>query len=98
MAAAVDLGYLATHLGMPQENLTTVVTEPTIDLVKVILSAAAAKGREYDEVFSEKLRLEVELEASIRTAEAQRDKSKETVANALKENEDIRKKLNEQGR
>ena len=96
MAAAVDLGYLATHLGMPQENLTTVVTEPTVDLVKVILSAVAAKGREYDDIFSEKLRLDVELEASIRTAEAQRDKSNEAVANALKEVEDIRTKLNGQ--
>ncbi len=97
MAAAVDLGYLAAHLGMPEENLSTIVTQPNIDLVKVILSAVAAKGHEYDVISSQKIQLEVEIETSIRAAEAQRDRSNETATKALKDAEDIRSKLKTEG-
>lgn len=97
MAAAVDLGYLATHLGMPEENLSTVVTEPNVDLVKVILSAVAAKAHDYDVISSQKIQLEVQIETSIRAAEAQRDKSNETAAKALKDVEHIRNKLKDEG-
>ncbi|KAI0104544.1 hypothetical protein F4814DRAFT_92337 [Daldinia grandis] len=92
-AAEVDLGYLATHLGMPEGNLTTVVTDPTADLVKALLSAVAAKGHDYDALFTQKLQLEVELETSVRSAEAQRDASNETAKKALKDVEELRQKL-----
>ncbi|KAI0888277.1 uncharacterized protein GGS22DRAFT_198077 [Annulohypoxylon maeteangense] len=92
-AADVDLGYLATHLGMPQVNLTTVATDPTTELVQAILSAVAAKGHEYDALFTQKLQLEVELETSVRSAEAQRDASNETAKKALKDVEELRQKL-----
>ncbi|XXG95864.1 Protein mlp1 [Hypoxylon texense] len=95
-AAEVDLGYLATHLGMPQANLTTVATDPTADLVRAILSAVAAKGHEFDALFTQKLQLEVELETSVRSAEARRDASNETAKKALKEVEDLRQKLKEE--
>lgn len=96
-AAEVDLGYLAAHLGMPEVNLTTVATDPTADLVRVILSAMAAKGHEFDSLFTQKLQLEVELETSVRSAEAQRDASNETAKKALKDVEDIRQKLKDEG-
>ncbi|KAI1806249.1 hypothetical protein F4811DRAFT_511209 [Daldinia bambusicola] len=92
-AAEVDLGYLATHLGMPEDNLTTVVTDPTADLVKAVLSAVAAKGHDFDALFTQKLQLEVELETSVRSAEAQRDASNETAKKALKDVEELRQKL-----
>ncbi|KAL7622484.1 Protein mlp1 [Parahypoxylon ruwenzoriense] len=95
-AAEVDLGYLATHLGMPEVNLTTVATDPTADLVKAILSAVAAKGHEYDALFTQKLQLEVELETSVRSAEAQRDASSETARKALKDVGDLRQKLKDE--
>ncbi|KAI0009362.1 hypothetical protein F4779DRAFT_375142 [Xylariaceae sp. FL0662B] len=94
--AEVDVGFLATHLGMPEENLSTVVTEPTVDLVNIILAAVAAKGHEYDTLFTQKLQLEVELETSVRSAEAQRDASNETAKKALKDVEEIRQKLKEE--
>lgn len=93
----MDLGYLAAHLGMPEENISTVVTEPSVDLVKVILSAVAAKGHEYDEISSQKIQLEVQLETSVRSAEAQRDKWSETATKALKDVEEIRNKLKDEG-
>ncbi|KAI0138919.1 hypothetical protein F4776DRAFT_42632 [Hypoxylon sp. NC0597] len=96
-AAEVDLGYLASHLGMPEANLTTVVTDPTAELVRAVLSAVAAKGREYDALYTQKLQLEVELETSVRSAEAQRDASNETARKALKDVEDLRRKLKDEG-
>ncbi|OTB12142.1 hypothetical protein K445DRAFT_77258 [Daldinia sp. EC12] len=92
-AAEVDLGYLATHLGMPEDNLTTVVTDPTAELVRAVLSAVAAKAHDYDALFTQKIQLEVELETSVRSAEAQRDASNETAKKALKDVEELRQKL-----
>ncbi|KAI0449211.1 hypothetical protein F5B21DRAFT_518347 [Xylaria acuta] len=95
-AAGADVGYLATHLGMPEANLATAASEPTVDLVNAILAAVATKSHEFDVLFSQKLQLEVELETSVRGAEAQRDASNETAKKALKDVEDIRQKLNQE--
>ncbi|TRX91646.1 hypothetical protein FHL15_007428 [Xylaria flabelliformis] len=95
-AAGVDVGYLATHLGMPEANLATATSEPTVDLVNAILAAVTTKSHEFDVLFSQKLQLEVELETSVRGAEAQRDASNETAKKALKDVEDIRQKLNQE--
>ncbi|KAJ8129667.1 hypothetical protein O1611_g3964 [Lasiodiplodia mahajangana] len=95
-AVGVDVGYLATHLGMPESNLSVAVSDPTTDLVNAILAAVATKAHEFDTLFSQKLQLEVELETSVRSAEAQRDASNETAKKALKDVEDIRQKLNQE--
>ncbi|KAJ2987085.1 hypothetical protein NUW58_g4698 [Xylaria curta] len=92
-AAGVDVAYLATHLGMPETNLSVAISDPTVDLVNAILAAVASKAHEFDSLFSQKLQLEVELETSVRGAEAQRDASNETAKKALKDVEDIRQKL-----
>lgn len=96
-AADVDVGYLATHLGMPEENLSTVATDPTAELVRAVLAAVATKAHEYDALYSEKVQLEVELETNVRGAEAQRDASTERANKAQKEVEEIRQKLQQEG-
>lgn len=96
--ADVDIGYLAAHLGMPQDNLSTTANAPTADLVKALLSAVAAKAYEFDELYTQKVQLEVQLETSVRGAEAQRDASNERAAQALRELEQIRNTLKEEGR
>ncbi|KAI0973417.1 hypothetical protein F4678DRAFT_471201 [Xylaria arbuscula] len=95
-AAGVDVGYLATHLGLPETNISGAISDPTVDLVSAILAAVATKAHEFDTLFSQKLQLEVELETSVRSAEAQRDASNETAKKALKDVEEIRQKLNEE--
>ncbi|KAJ3571709.1 hypothetical protein NPX13_g5285 [Xylaria arbuscula] len=95
-AAGVDAGYLATHLGMPETNISGAISDPTADLVTAILAAVATKAHEFDTLFSQKLQLEVELETSVRGAEAQRDASNETAKKALKDVEEIRQKLNQE--
>ncbi|KAK5625979.1 hypothetical protein RRF57_001695 [Xylaria bambusicola] len=95
-AAGVDVGYLATHLGIPETNISGAISDPTADLVSAILAAVATKAHEFDTLFSLKLQLEVELETSVRSAEAQRDASNETAKKALKDVEEIRQKLNQE--
>jgi nucleoprotein TPR len=96
-AADIDVGYLATHLGVSEATLSTFSTDPTVELVQAILAAVATKGHEYDALFSQKLQLEVELETAVRGAEAQRDASNDTARKALKDVEDIRQQLRQEG-
>jgi nucleoprotein TPR len=95
--AEVDLGYLAGHLGLPEDNLTTVASAPTAELVAAVLSAVVAKAHEFEDLYSQKLQLDVELETKIRGAEAQRDSSNETAKKALKDLEELRQKLHKVG-
>lgn len=95
-AADVDLGYIAGHLGLDQPVLTTLTTEPTVQLVANLLSAVAAKAHEFDQLYADKLQVDIELESAIRSAESRTEGSKATVDKALKEVEDARQKLREQ--
>ena len=62
MAAAVEVGYLSTHLGVPQDTLSAVASEPTVDLVRAVLDAVLVKAHEYDELYSQKIQVDIELE------------------------------------
>ncbi|KAK8045384.1 filament-forming protein [Apiospora rasikravindrae] len=92
-AADVDIGYLAAHLGTPEDTLISATTNPTADLVNAVLAAVMTKAHDYDGLYSQKLQLEVELETNVRGAEAQRDRSNETAKKALKDVEEMREKL-----
>ncbi|EOO03724.1 putative filament-forming protein [Phaeoacremonium minimum UCRPA7] len=95
-AATVDLGYLSTHLGVPETTLTTVTTDPTAELVNSVLEAVVAKAREYDTLYSEKLQVDIELENAVRSAEARCQSFKATADKALKDVEEIRQKLQDE--
>lgn len=97
-AADLDIGYLAAHLGTPEDTLISVTANPTADLVNAVLAAVMTKAHEYDGLYSQKLQLEVELETNVRGAEAQRDRSNETAKKALKDVEEIREKLKQEGK
>ncbi|KLU86670.1 hypothetical protein MAPG_05682 [Magnaporthiopsis poae ATCC 64411] len=96
MAAAVDLDYLSSHLSLPPDTIATVATDPTADLVSAILNAVAIKAREFDVLYSEKLQLGIELENAVRSSESRCQTFKATTDNALKEVEDLRRKLQEE--
>lgn len=98
MASAVDLDYLSSHLSLPRDTITTVATDPTADLVSAILNAVATKAREFDVLYSEKLQLGIELENAVRSSESRCQTFKATTDNALKEVEDLRRKLQEEGK
>lgn len=98
MAAAVaDFGYLSTHLGVPENTLETAATQPTAELVRTVLQAVAAKAHEFDNLYAEKLQVDIELENAVRSAESRCQSFKATADKALKDAEEIRKKLQQEG-
>ncbi|KAI9150240.1 Nucleoporin nup211 [Paramyrothecium foliicola] len=96
-AADVDVGYLAGHLGLDQPVLATLTTEPTVDLVTALLQAVVAKAHEFDTLYADKLQTDIELENAVRSAESRSTASKSTVEKALKDLEESRQKLKEEG-
>lgn len=97
-AAAVDVGYLAGHLGVDQPVLTALTTEPTVELVATLLQAVAAKAHEFDTLYADKLQTDIELENAVRGAESRSQASKSTADQALKEVEAARQKVQEEGK
>jgi nucleoprotein TPR len=93
-AAEVDLAYLSTHAGVPELDLDAVVTAPTVDLVSSVLGAIVTKLRDLEQ---EKFQLGVELEAAYRGAESRCEQFKATSDKALKEVEEVRQKLQNEG-
>lgn len=96
-AADVDVGYIAGHLGLDQPVLDSLTTQPTAELIVQVLQAVAAKAHEFDTLYAEKLRTDIELENAVRGAESRSQASKETTAKALKDLEEVRQKLKEEG-
>lgn len=93
-AAEVDLAYLSAHAGVPEADLDTVVAAPTVDLVASVLGAIVTKLRDLE---NEKFQLNVELEAAYRSAESRCEQFKSTTDKALKDVEEVRQKLQNEG-
>src|SRR5688572_12550704 len=97
-AAEVDVGFVAGNLGLDLPALQAVTTNPTAELVATLLQAVQKKLHEYDELYSSKLQVDIEYEAAVRSAESRSQTSKSTVDKALKDTEEARQKLKEEGR
>jgi nucleoprotein TPR len=97
-AAAVDVGYLAASYSVPASTLQSLLASPTVELVQALLVQIEAKARQYDDLKSEKLRSDLELENTIRGNESRQKALKATADKALKEAEELRQKLAEQGK
>ncbi|KAJ9299795.1 hypothetical protein DTO271G3_2679 [Paecilomyces variotii] len=94
-AATVDVPFLSSHYSIPETTLTTLTQAPTVDLVNQLLESITTKAHEYDELKSDKLRLEVELENAVRTSESKIKVLKGSVEKGLAERADLRTKLQE---
>ncbi|QPH10575.1 hypothetical protein C2857_001955 [Epichloe festucae Fl1] len=95
-ATQIDTGYIAGHLGLDQSVVTSLVTEPTVDLVATLLQAIAAKAHEFDTLYADKLQTDIELENAVRSSENRSQASKGTAEKALKDVEEARQKLKEE--
>ncbi|KAJ5206293.1 hypothetical protein N7491_003088 [Penicillium cf. griseofulvum] len=93
--AAIQLPYLSSHYALPESTLTTLQQAPTVELVNQLLESINKKAHESDELKSDKLRLEVELENAVRSNESKVKVLKATVEKGHAEVEDLRKKLHE---
>ncbi|KAF4460417.1 hypothetical protein FALBO_12811 [Fusarium albosuccineum] len=98
MAAAVDTGYIAGHLGLDQPVIATLTTEPTADLVATLLQAVAAKAHEFDTLYADKLQTDIELENAVRSSETRSQTFKATADKALKDVEEARQQLKDEGK
>jgi nucleoprotein TPR len=96
-AAAVDIPFLSSHYAIPEASLKTLAQNPTLELVEQLLEAIASKARETEELKSDKLRLEVELENAVHTSESKVKALKTSVEKGLAEISNLRTKLQESG-
>ncbi|KAE8386899.1 hypothetical protein BDV23DRAFT_137008 [Aspergillus alliaceus] len=94
-AATIELPYLSSHYSIAESTLTTLTQAPTVELVNQLLEAITTKAREYDDLKSDKLRLEVELENAVRSSESKVKVLKSSVEKGHAEVEESRKKLHE---
>lgn len=97
-AAAVDVGYLSASYAVPESTLQSLLSEPTVELVQSLLVQIEARAREYDELQSEKLRSDVELENAVRSGDTRAKALKASADKALKEVEELRQKLSQEGK
>ncbi|KAH0556454.1 hypothetical protein GP486_005636 [Trichoglossum hirsutum] len=94
--AVVDVAYLSSYLSVPEPTLSTLVDEPTKELVNAVLQAVTARAKEHDEVNAAKLLLDVELENAVRTGDSRTRGLKASVEKGLKELAELRGKLKEE--
>ncbi|PGH12841.1 hypothetical protein AJ80_06550 [Polytolypa hystricis UAMH7299] len=93
--AAVDIPFLASHYSVPQATLQTLSQSPTVELVNQLLQSITTKARETEELKSDKLRLEVQLENAVRGSESKVKVLKINVEKGLGEISSLRTKLHE---
>jgi nucleoprotein TPR len=93
----MDVPYLSGHLGLPETTLSSLILQPTADLIAVLLEAVTAKAHELETVYAEKLNVDIELEAAVHNSETRCQTFKATAEKALKEVEELRQKLREEG-
>lgn len=96
-SATVEIPFLASHYGIAEDILTTLSQAPTVDLVNQLLESITIKARESDELKSDKLRLEVELENAVRASESKIKVLKSSVEKGLNETTTLRTRLQESG-
>ncbi|KAK8181536.1 hypothetical protein BKA81DRAFT_276087, partial [Phyllosticta paracitricarpa] len=95
--AAIDTAYIAASYSIPEPTLQNLLDAPTVELVQQLLSQIEVKAKEFDELKAEKLRSDVELENAVRTGDNRARALKASVDKGLKDVEELRKKLNEEG-
>ncbi len=95
-AAAVDVGYLAASYAIPDTTIESLLSAPTIELVQSLLTQIEQKAHSYDDLQSEKIRADVELEAAVQAGE-QRARTLKTAADAArKEAGELQQKLTQE--
>ncbi|KAJ8113905.1 hypothetical protein OPT61_g4084 [Boeremia exigua] len=92
-ATAVDVGYLAASYAVPESTLQSLLSEPTIELIQSLLVQIEAKAREYDDLKSEKIKVDVELEAAVQGGDTRARTLKAAAEKAQKESEQLQQKL-----
>jgi nucleoprotein TPR len=97
MAATVDPGYLAASYAVPEETIQSLLSAPTADLVQSLLVQIEAKAREFEDLQSEKLKVDVELDNAVQSGEQRAKALKAAAEKAQKEAAELQQKLVQEG-
>lgn len=93
---AIDVFRLSNFLSLPEDVIST-LADITEDYVTLVLGAIDRKSREHDNLRADTLRVEVELEQAVRTADNRVKAMKTQLDSSLAETQDLRSKLNTSG-
>ena len=97
-AANLDYVQLSSFTSLPQSSITTIIDQPTTELVCAFLTSVSTKAREYDYLKSENLKLHVQLENAVRGGETKSRVLKAAVDKGKKEAADLRQQLEAKGK
>lgn len=93
---AIDVSRLSNFLSLPEDVISS-FAGITGDYVTSVLRAIDNKSREHDNLRADALRIEVELEQAVRTADNRVKAMKTQLDSSLAETQDLRSKLNTSG-
>jgi nucleoprotein TPR len=93
MAAEVDVRAVATFSSLSESSISTILEQPTVELVRALLLNLSQKAHDHQQLLSQKTRLEVELEAAVRSSESRIKVLKGSVEKGLAETSSLRKEL-----
>ena len=98
--AAVDLDFaqLSSFTSLSQSSITLLFDTPTTELISALLTNVSAKARDFDDLKSQQLKLNVELENAIRGGETKSRVLKASVDKGQKEAAALRQKLEAEGK
>lgn len=96
-AAAVDAGYLAASYSVPETTIHSLLSAPTTELVQALLVQIEARAREFEDLQSDKLKADVELDNAIQTGEQRARALKAAADKAQKDADEQRQRVAEEG-
>ncbi|KIV97897.1 hypothetical protein PV10_01597 [Exophiala mesophila] len=90
MAAELDLRAISAFSSVPEANISSLLDNPTADLVRSLLVGIESKVKEYEQNKTQKVKLEVELETVVRTSESKAKVLQNSRDNALADSSKLR--------
>ena len=93
----VDTAYLSATYSFPQQSFDSLLEDPTPALTSSLFEQLIATAKQYEVVQSEKLKLDVQLEAAVHGGESRLRSLKESNDRNAKEIESLRRQLNDSG-
>ena len=96
--AEIDVPQLAAFCSVPESSISTLLDEPTTELVQSFLLSISAKAQDVSQLTSRTLKLDVELENAVRGGESKARLLKSSVDKAQKDTTEAKQKLQSERR
>ena len=96
--AGVDVPQLASFCSVPETSIHSILDQPTAELVRSLLDGVSARIQEHNELKSEKVRVDVELENAVRGADSKSRALRHSLEKAQLESADVKRKLQIEGK